>query len=265
MEFEAVVSPGRHVMLPQYQSLKFSPKLVGRTITVRLSHRTVHVLLDGQLIRTRTMSFTDADLQTLLLRGGRPAGAESQGGISADSPLAPTAIVAVDRKVTKDGVVSLGRTPVALGRDLIGKHVTLRMGGSTMCVNHAGLLVRTLSAPIPHELRVKLTRARTSTTRLPPPLSQPRQAIRRIGVGGTFSIARQRLRPGDRPRRQDRHRDHRGDLGFRVLDGDVEIATHPPQRRPCHPLHHRLPQKHHPRSLGSGACCRAESAGSATT
>jgi hypothetical protein len=52
VEFEAV-------MRPQGQRLKFSPTLVGRTVTVWASHRTVHVLLDGQLIRTRTMSFTD--------------------------------------------------------------------------------------------------------------------------------------------------------------------------------------------------------------
>ncbi|MFF3336410.1 hypothetical protein ACFYWX_44135 [Streptomyces sp. NPDC002888] len=57
MEFEAVISPGRHVTLPQGQSLKFSPTLVGRTVTVWASQRTVHVLLDGQLIRTRSMTF----------------------------------------------------------------------------------------------------------------------------------------------------------------------------------------------------------------
>jgi hypothetical protein len=47
VEFEAVISPGRHVMLPQGQSLKFSPALVGRTVTLWVSHRNVHVLLDG--------------------------------------------------------------------------------------------------------------------------------------------------------------------------------------------------------------------------
>jgi hypothetical protein len=212
VEFEAVVSPGWHVMLPQNQSLKFSPKLVGRTVTVWLSHRTVHVLLDGQLIRTRTMSFTDADLQTLLLRGARPAGAEPQGGISADSPLEPTTVVEIDRKASKDGVVSLGRTPAALGRDLIGKNVTLRMDGSIMYVIHAGLLVKTLPAPIPHELRAKLTGARTSSAPLPPaPVPTP------PGHPAHRSRRHLRHRPPetparDRPRRQDRHRDHRGDL-----------------------------------------------------
>ncbi|MFI0451249.1 hypothetical protein [Actinomadura sp. 6N118] len=95
-----------------------------------------------------------------------------------------------------------------------------------MYVIHAGLLVKTLPAPIPHELRAKLTGARTSTTPLPPPPSQPRQAIRRIGADGTFSIARQKLRPGIA---------HAGktvtviieETCFRVLDGDVEISTHP--------------------------------------
>ncbi|MEH6375880.1 IS481 family transposase [Streptomyces sp. KLMMK] len=156
VEFEAVVSPGRHVMLPQGQSLKFSPTLVGRTVTVWVSHRTVHVLLDGQLIRTRSMAFTDADLQQLIMRGGRPGGPEPQGGIATDKPLAPTTVVEVNRKASKDGMVSLGQTPVALGPELIGKQVTLRFDGSLMHVIHAGLLVKTLPAPIPHQRRAKL-------------------------------------------------------------------------------------------------------------
>ncbi|TDB90637.1 hypothetical protein E1264_04595 [Actinomadura sp. KC216] len=83
-----------------------------------------------------------------------------------------------------------------MGRDLIGKHVTLRMYGGIVYAIHAGLLVKTLPAPILRELRAKLTGARTSTTPLPPPPSQPRQAIRRIGADDTFAIARQTLRPG---------------------------------------------------------------------
>ncbi|MBF4999575.1 transposase [Nocardia sp. BSTN01] len=167
VELEAVISLGRHVMLPRAQSLKFSPTLVGRTVTVWISDRTVHVLLDGQLIRTRAMSFIDAGLQSMLLRGGRPAGPEPQGGISADTPLAPTVVVEVDRKATRDGIVSLGPVPVALGPGLIGKQLTLRFDGSIMYVIHAGLLVKTLPAPIPREQRAKLTGAGL----LPPPAS----------------------------------------------------------------------------------------------
>lgn len=108
VEFEAVISPGRHVTLPQGQSLKFSPTLVARTVTVRVSHRTVHVLLDGQLIRTRSIAFADADLQWLIMRGGRPGGPERRGGVSADKPVAPATVVEVERKASKDGMVSLG-------------------------------------------------------------------------------------------------------------------------------------------------------------
>ncbi|MET9419106.1 IS481 family transposase, partial [Streptomyces klenkii] len=231
VEFEAVVSPGRHVMLPQGQSLKFSPTLVGRTVTAWVSHRTVHVLLDGQLIRTRSMAFTDADLQQMIMRGGRPGGPEPQGGIATDKPLAPTTVVEVNRKASKDGMVSLGQTPVALGPELIGKQVTLRFDGSLMHVIHAGLLAKTLPAPIPHQRRAKLTGARVATAPLPPPPSQPRRAIRRIGADGTFAIARQKLRPGIA---------HAGktvtvvieETCFRVLDGEVEISTHPRKGSP---------------------------------
>jgi transposase InsO family protein len=226
VEFEAVISPGRHVTLPQGQSLKFSPTLVGRTVTVWVSHRTVHVLLDGQLIRTRSMAFTDADLQWLIMRGGRPGGPEPRGGISADKPLAPATVVEVERKASKDGMVSLGQTPVALGSELVGKRVVLRFDGSMMYVIHAGLLVKTLPAPIPHQRRARLTGARVATTPLPPPPSQPRRAIRRVGADGTFVVARQKLRPGVA---------HAGktvtvvieETCFRVLDGEVEISTHP--------------------------------------
>ncbi|MDF3294404.1 hypothetical protein [Streptomyces silvisoli] len=53
------------------------------------------------------------------MRGGRLGGPEPQGGVSADKPLAPATVVEVDRKATKDGVVSLGQTPAALGTELI--------------------------------------------------------------------------------------------------------------------------------------------------
>ncbi|MFJ9752948.1 hypothetical protein [Streptomyces chartreusis] len=142
------------------------------------------------------MSFTDADLQGLVMRGGRLGGPEPQGGVSTDKPLAPTAVVEADRKATKDGVVSLGQTPVALGTELIRKHVTLRFDGSLMYAIHAGLLVKTLTAPIPHQRRAKLTGARVATTPLPPPPSQPRRAVRRVGADGTFVVARNKLRPG---------------------------------------------------------------------
>jgi hypothetical protein len=110
------------------------------------------------------MSFTDPDLQRLIMRGGRLGGPEPQGGISADKPLAPAAVVEVDRKASKDGIVSLGQVPVVLGPDLIGKPVTLRFDGSMLYVIHAGVLVKTLPAPIPHQQRAKLTGARTATT-----------------------------------------------------------------------------------------------------
>ncbi|AJC60659.1 integrase catalytic subunit [Streptomyces sp. 769] len=41
---------------------------------------------------------------------------------------------------------------------------------------HAGLLVKTLTVPIPHQRRAKLTGAWVATTPLPPPPSQPRRA-----------------------------------------------------------------------------------------
>jgi hypothetical protein len=64
------------------------------------------------------------------------------------------------------------------------------------------------------------------TTPLPPPPSQPRRAVRRVGADGTFVVARHKLRPGIA---------HAGktvtvvieETCFRVLDGEVEISTHP--------------------------------------
>jgi hypothetical protein len=73
------------------------------------------------------------------------------------------------------------------------------------------------------EIQPRVSTARDSGPGCGP---QPRQAIRRIGADGTFSIARQKLRPGIA---------HAGktvtviieETCFRVLDGDVEISTHP--------------------------------------
>ncbi|MFD4811789.1 hypothetical protein, partial [Streptomyces sp. NPDC058418] len=56
--------------------------------------------------------------------------------------------------------------------------------------------------------------------------SQPRRAVRRVGADGTFVVARHKLRPGVA---------YAGNIVtvvieetcFRVLDGEVEISTHP--------------------------------------
>ncbi|MFJ9753214.1 DDE-type integrase/transposase/recombinase [Streptomyces chartreusis] len=89
VEFEAMINPSRHLCPPGNRSLKFSPNLAGRTVTVWANHHVMHVLLDGQLIRTRPMAFTDADLRQLLMKGGRVGGPEPQGGIIPGRPLPP--------------------------------------------------------------------------------------------------------------------------------------------------------------------------------
>jgi hypothetical protein len=134
-------------------------------------------------------------------------------------------VVEIDRIANSNARVEIGGQRVTLAGHLAGQQVTLRLDGRLMHVIAAGLLVQTLQAPIPIDRRAKLAGARTSSSPLPPPPSQPPRAMRRVPADGVTMVAGQRLLVG---------RSHAGktvtivieDAVFRVLHGDIELATH---------------------------------------
>lgn len=226
VEWEAVLSPIGRLCLPGNQQIKFAAALANRTVTVWANDRSIHVLLDGHLIRTRPSRFAAHDLRDLLTRGGRPAGPEPGPSALPPGALPPAGVVELERTVDRDGGIGLGGQRVLLDPPLAGQRVTLRLDGQLLHIITGGLLVKTLPAPIDPNQRAKLVGARTAATPLPPPPAQPLRAVRRVPADGVAMVAGQRLRIG---------RAYAGqtvtvaieDTVFRVLLDDVELSTHP--------------------------------------
>ncbi|MFI0805661.1 Transposase InsO and inactivated derivatives [Amycolatopsis lurida] len=222
VELDMVISPGGRLCLPGNQQVKFNQSLAGRAVIVWADHRSIHVILDGELIRTRSSRLSTDDLAILRLRSARPAGPEP--GTSAGKVVGAS-VVEVDRTVGRDGNVNIGGQRVLLAAHLAGQQVTLRLDGHLMHVVAAGKLAKTLPSPIPPEARSKVSGARAATSPLPPPPAPPLRALRKVPADGITMVAGQRLRVG---------RPHAGktvtvvieDTVFRVLHNDIELSTH---------------------------------------
>ncbi len=225
VEFETALSPVGRLCLPNNQQIKFAAALGNRVATVWADERSVHVFIDGDHVRTRPSTLTADDLHNLIQRGGRVAGPEPAAAALPSGAKAPR-IVEVDRLVGRDGDVGLGGQRVTLAAHLAGQQVVLRFDGQLMHVITDGRVVKTLPAPIAPELRVKLSGARSPRTAVVPPTAQPLRAQRKVPPDGRIMVGGQKLRVG---------RTHFGkivtviveDTIFRVMDGDVEISTHP--------------------------------------
>ena len=76
VEWETDLTPRARLLLPGNQQMKFTAALARRTVTIWASDRSIHVLLDGTVIRTRPSRLSEHDLRELMRRGARLAGAE---------------------------------------------------------------------------------------------------------------------------------------------------------------------------------------------
>lgn len=219
-----LMSPVGRLCLPGGQQLKFPAALGGRTVTVWSDGRSVHVFLDGELLRTRPSRFTPTDLKARVQRGGRIASPEPAASALPTGTL-PPAVVEADRLVGRDGDVGLGGEQAKIAAYLAGQQVTLCFDGQLMHGIADGRVVKTLPAPIPVERRAQISGARAPRTVVIPPSAQALRAQRRVPVDGVVMVAGQRLRVG---------RSHAGknmaivigDTVFRVLDGGIELSTH---------------------------------------
>lgn len=137
MELNLVISPGGRLCLPGNQQVKFNQVLAGRAVTVWADHRSVHVVLDGELIRTRPSRLSTEDLATLRLRSARPAGPEPGASCPPAGRTSGASVVEVERTADRDG----GQR-VLLAAHLAGQRVTLRLDGHLMHVVAAGKLAK---------------------------------------------------------------------------------------------------------------------------
>jgi transposase InsO family protein len=224
VEWEAALTPRARLLLPANQQMKFTAALALRTVTVWANDRSIHVVLDGTVIRTRPSRLSEHDLRDLLIRGARAAGPEPARSAVTVDVLTTSAAIEVNRTVDRDGYVGLSGSKVLLDPPLEGQRVTLRFDGALMHVLTAGRLVKTLPAPLDPSRRATLRGARPAAEPLPPP-APPLRAMRRVNENGGVTVAGQRLRVG---------RTYAGqtvviaieDTVFRVLLNDVELTTH---------------------------------------
>ena len=224
VEWETVPTPRARLLLPGDQQFKFTAALARRSVTVWASDRSIHIVLDGAVIRTRPSRLSEHDLRDLLRRGARIAGPEPARGAVTVDMLRTSEVIEVARTVSRDGCIGLGGHKVLLDSTLVGQRVTVRFEGALMHLVAKSRLVKTLPAPLPPDQRAALRGARPTSEPLPPP-APPHRAMRRVAANGTVTVAGQRLRVG---------RSYQGqtvaiaieDAVFRVFVDGNEICTH---------------------------------------
>ena len=210
VEWETVLTPRARLLLPGDQQLKFTA-LARRTVTVWANDRSIHVVLDRTVIRTRPSRLSEHDLRDLLSPGARirrnricawcrhRRHADHQRGNRGKPHRRPWRL----------------RRPrgckILLDPPLEGQRVTLRFNGALMHVLARGRLVKTLPAPLEPHRRATLRGVRPGVEPLPPP-APPQRAMRRVAENGrrhgrrTAPARRTHL---CRTNRCHRHRGHR--------------------------------------------------------
>lgn len=229
VELEILVPPSGQTSLLQGRiPLSLKNGLSGRTVTVWVSLRHVHLVLDGHLIRSTPIRLTPEDLQQLRMRGARPGRplAELTGlPRTAGKPVLGQA-VEVERTVKKDGYIMLAGAGHYLSTKHAGRVVTLRLDGHLMHAIHDNALIATWPCPLPRERLSTLAGAIHASTPLPPPPlpAGSIQVLRRVHTGGRIMVNNQFIKLGTR---------HAGktvtviieDTHYRVLHGEEEIAV----------------------------------------
>lgn len=205
VEFELRVPPsGETSVVSGKQTISLHRSLAGRTVTIWADLRSIHITLDGNLLRTVSSRLAPEDVATLTMRGARPAGPppakpalQRLNGL----PTIPAGeAVEVDRRVTKDGIVSLAGDTHLVGLAYAGRTVTLRLDGHLMHAVADNALVGTWPCPVPPEQLTRLKGARPASTPLPPP-PLPAGSLhvqRRVHETGRFMVAKQRIKLGKR-------------------------------------------------------------------
>jgi transposase InsO family protein len=75
VEFELRVPPsGETSIVSGKQTISLHRSLAGRTVTIWADLRSIHITMDGNLLRTVSSRLAPEDLATLTMRGARPAG-----------------------------------------------------------------------------------------------------------------------------------------------------------------------------------------------
>jgi hypothetical protein len=230
VEFDTVIAAsGVLSVLPRTQRIKMGPNHAGQPAHVWADEHSVHILIDGQLVRTLPSNLSTDDIHELRLRGAVPAGPPPADPAVRDRCLPGGTAVEVDRTVNAYGTIGLGGHDLLLGAHLAGQRVTARLDGHLIHIIAGGVLAKTLPSPIPVDRRGQLRGARIATTELATPPAGPVQFERRVPTHGVVVVTRQRIRVG---------RTHASklvtilveDTHLRVLHNGEELALPPGSR-----------------------------------
>jgi transposase InsO family protein len=232
VEFDTVIAAsGLLSVIPAVQRVRMGAGRAGQKAHVWADEHSVHILIDGHLVRTVPSNLDADDLHTLKMRGALPAGpppaAPSPTGVET---LPAGAVIEVDRTLDVDGVADLARHRLKVGPELARQKVTLRLDGHLIHVVHDGVLAKTLPSPVPADQRTRIRGARIAATELPPPAAGPISVQRQVPRDGVVMVTRQRLRVG---------RTYAGkivtiyveDTHFRVTLDGAELSLHPRQEQ----------------------------------
>jgi transposase InsO family protein len=241
IEFEVRIPPsGEVTLVPDRQRFSVPQGLAGRTVTVWADLRSLHILLQGHLVRTIVSRLLPQDLAYLVMRyGARPAGpapaAPALRQVNDNPVLEAGQAVEVERKVHRDGHVTIAGVKCQIAFALARRTITIRLDGHLMHAIADGALAGTWPCPITAERAARLPGARTTATPLPPPPlpAGSIRAQRRVHASGRFMVNGQFIKLGPR---------HAGklvtvvieDTHYLVLHGEEELAIRP--RRDTTPI-----------------------------
>ena len=170
-------------------------RLAGRTVQVRLDEATMHVSLDGRLLKTLPCRLRPQDLRQGRLQHARPAGPPPAPIAAHPVLVGPGDAVEVTRRVNAAGTVGVAGQQVSVGLPLAGQRVTLRLEAATMHVLADGALVRSLPTPVPVTARARLQGARLAQGALVVPPG-PVVVRRRASQRGQLQVAGERIQAG---------------------------------------------------------------------
>lgn len=243
VEFEARVPPsGELTLVPGALRISLPQAMAGRPLTIWADQRSVHVVMDGHLIKTVASRLTPENLRWLTMRGARPAGPPPgapalprSNGKTGRLVVPAGEAVEIDRLVHRDGLISVKGEDYHVSNGFAGRKITLRLDGHLMHAITDDALIGTWPCPVGRDQLPSLRGARAASGRLPAP-ALPTGAMRvqrRVSDSGRIMVTRQRLKLGKR---------NAGklvtviieDTYFRILHEGEEIAVK--QRRDTGPV-----------------------------
>jgi transposase InsO family protein len=133
VELEVRVPPSGEITLANGRQKVSLRACIGRLVTIWADYRTLHISLEGQLVRTVPSRLLPEHLQLLRMRGARPAGpapaAPALRKANGRLVVAAGQAIEIDRIVNKDGAVTIAGHHHVVGFGWVGHTITLRLDG----------------------------------------------------------------------------------------------------------------------------------------